>query len=84
MPSSEGAHLTDAFDGRKSRTATHSLWAAAQNQQSAAPSQRRTALNQKEAEEKTEGTDAGPAFAEPEQAFVADLFVTTVYLLDDY
>ena len=33
---------------------------------------------------KTEGTDAGPAFAEPEQAFAADLFVTTVHLLDDY
>ena len=33
---------------------------------------------------RTEGVDAGPAFAEPEQAFAADLFATTVHLLDDY
>ena len=32
---------------------------------------------------RTEGADAGPAFAEPEQAFAADLFATTVHLLDD-
>ena len=33
---------------------------------------------------RTEGADAGPAFAEPEQAFAADLFATTVHLLDGY
>ena len=33
---------------------------------------------------RTEGADAGPAFAEPEQAFAANLFATTVHLLDGY
>ena len=32
----------------------------------------------------TDGTDARPAFTEPEQAFTSDLFATVIHLLDDY